>query len=138
MLLLSLHSLIEGAAIGIPENLSESLLIFIAVFAHKGAESFALGYHLKHLGLNISLARVLVGVFSLVTPLGILLTAWLPQYLTCGARQSFLAIFNAITSGTFLYLSTEHMIEGGKSYSQHLELISLLLGITIMTILALV
>src|SRR5436190_7190395 len=40
-LILIIHALTEGAALGIGSTLSETLMLFIAIVAHKGSESFA-------------------------------------------------------------------------------------------------
>src|SRR5579883_1547014 len=41
-LILVIHALIEGTALGKGETFSEAMMIFIAIIAHKGSESFAL------------------------------------------------------------------------------------------------
>ncbi len=134
--LICLHSLIEGAAIGIPNNLTESLAIFVAVFAHKGSESFALGCRLHNFGMDGTLNRRLMLIFSMVTPFGIFLASYVTTLLSNAVGTVFSAVFDAVTAGTFLYLGTEHMIEGDKSYSRGYELVSLMLGVGVMAILA--
>jgi zinc transporter 1/2/3 len=43
LLALSLHGIFEGIALGVINNNSECIILFIAIIAHKWAESFALG-----------------------------------------------------------------------------------------------
>src|SRR3989338_6375401 len=42
VLVLSIHALIEGIALGINATVTSALIIFSAIVAHKGSESFAL------------------------------------------------------------------------------------------------
>ncbi len=135
--LLCLHSFIEGAAIGIPDDLMESLVIFAAVFAHKGSESFAFGCHLSSLGMTQQLNKKLMVIFAMVTPLGILIASSIIRFLSECTGIMFSALFDAITAGTFLYLGTEHLVEGDKGYKRGFEMISLLLGVGLMAVLAL-
>ena len=51
VILLTIHSLVEGAAIGANTNVLEALAIFLAVFAHKSSESFALTVNLHRFGV---------------------------------------------------------------------------------------
>lgn len=134
--LVTLHSFIEGAAIGLPTNQLESLIIFLAVLAHKGSESFAVGYKLKELGMPNTTNHYLIILFALITPAGILLASSVSAQLGGYTGAYLLAIFNAITAGTFLYLGTEHLVEGNKEYRSRLELAGLGIAIVIMAALA--
>jgi zinc transporter 1/2/3 len=42
-LILSIHSFIAGAALGIEKTILASVVLFIAIIAHKGGAAFALG-----------------------------------------------------------------------------------------------
>ena len=42
-LILSIHSFIAGAALGIEKTILASVILFIAIIAHKGGAAFALG-----------------------------------------------------------------------------------------------
>lgn len=136
LLLVALHSLIEGAAIGLPNNRAESLIIFLAVLAHKGAESFAVGHKLKDLGMTSTVNHYLIILFSLITPAGIMLASSITSRLSGNYSNYLLTIFNAVTAGTFLYLGVEHLLEGDKEYRQRYELLGLGLALSVMALLA--
>lgn len=46
-IMLSIHALFEGAAVGVAINFATPFVIVLAILAHKGAESFALATHLN-------------------------------------------------------------------------------------------
>lgn len=101
---LSFHGLFEGIAMGL-QNSSDGLRdIAIAVFLHKWAESFVLGVSLKKGNKDLKLSIVLLFIFSITTPLGILIGAFISE----AALVS--AIFFAISAGTFLYIATTEII----------------------------
>lgn len=138
-LTLIIHSLIEGMALGIGPTFSEALLLFIAIIAHKGSESFALCMTLLRHHCPLPRIIFLVIFFALMTPLGILFGTTLDAYTFLPSGELTAAIFNAFAAGTFLYISTLHHAH----FHQHkneaqglLEFISLVLGVLLMGVLA--
>lgn len=69
---LSLHSVLEGAALGAQISLQAQQNIMIAILAHKGLSSYALGASLVETKLECKQFWVLVLGFSLASPLGIM------------------------------------------------------------------
>ncbi|MBV9576233.1 MAG: ZIP family metal transporter [Gammaproteobacteria bacterium] len=134
-LILIIHALIEGAALGIGSTLSETILLFIAIVAHKGSESFALCITMLKHRLPLRHIVFIIIFFSLMTPLGISLGAVL-NHLAVAHNGALLAgIFNAFAAGTFLYISTLHHIH----FHQHeddarglLEFACLVFGLILM------
>ena len=136
--LLTFHSIIEGAAIGMSGNLLGAIVVFIAVFAHKGLESFALAVNLfRRCSLTKTTVRRLIMFFSLMTPLGIVIASYVISLAETASGKVIVAIFNAINAGTFLYLSTEHLFEGEKSFSKPYEVVALGSGVGLMALVAL-
>ena len=66
---LSVHSLIAGIALGAEETLASAVVIFIAIIAHKGAAGFALGVALTRVEVTPSRIIKMVVLFSIMTPL---------------------------------------------------------------------
>lgn len=137
--ILIIHALTEGAALGIGTTLSETLMIFIAILAHKGSESFALCVTmLKH---KLPLKRV-IGIilfFALMTPLGIWFGAKINQFAFIGNGDLAGAVLNAFAAGTFLYISTLHHIhfhQHTKEAQGLLEFFCLALGVAAMALIA--
>lgn len=108
-IILIVHSLIEGTVLGANSTLATASVIFIAIIAHKGSESFALAVILNRSNLSMINIINLITIFSLMTPLGISLGAALTS--ASGINDGALtASFNAFAAGTFLYMSTLHHI----------------------------
>lgn len=138
LLILSVHSFIEGSAIGISGSLAGMLVIYLAVIAHKCSESLALTSNLYRYDIKIKHICWLIFVFSLLTPLGIFLASLVENMLHLAANGNlFEATFDAIAAGTFLYLGTVHIMECKKSFEDFGEITALILGITLMAVVAL-
>lgn len=140
-LTLIIHSLIEGAALGVNTELATATVIFLAIFVHKGSESFALSVTLcrgNHLA-NKQLYWI-IGIFSLMTPLGIGLGSTITSYMQFKQGQLIAASFNAFAAGTFLYMSTLHHINHHQRSHEAegmLEFICLFIGLSLMGIIVL-
>lgn len=138
-LILVIHSLIEGAVLGINTTLQTASIIFLAIIAHKGSESFALAVILNPTRLALRKIILIVGLFSLMTPLGIVLGAMLTSGIQLRSTQLLTAGFNAFAAGTFLYMSTLHHINHHERMHESenlLEFLFLLTGMVIMAVLA--
>lgn len=111
VLLLSIHSVIAGAALGITASLVDLFIIGFAILAHKGAEAFALASHLrKHQLARRHMLKVLV-LFALMTPLGVIMGSLLSQLLEVYTGYVAEGIFDVIAAGTFLYIATQYHFE---------------------------
>lgn len=133
---LIIHSLIEGAALGINTDAATAFILFLAIFVHKGSESFALSMILCR-GNYLSGKQLffIIGIFSLMTPLGIALGTLITSIMEFKQAQLLTAGFNAFAAGTFLYLSTLHHIHHHQHLHESegiLEFFSLLSGLVLM------
>jgi zinc transporter ZupT len=116
-LILIIHAVTEGAALGIGIHFTETIMLFIAILAHKGSESFALCVTMLREELPLRQIVLIIFFFSLMTPLGIALGATINSFSLAGKGELIAAIFNAFAAGTFLYISTLHHIR----FHQHTE-----------------
>lgn len=139
-LILVIHALTEGAALGIGTTLSETLMLAIAIIAHKGSESFALCVVLLKHNLPLKRIMLIVVFFSLMTPLGVGFGTVIDQFALAKDDALIAGIFNAFAAGTFLYISTLHHVH----FHQHerdaqglLEFASLAAGAGAMALIAL-
>jgi zinc transporter ZupT len=136
--ILIIHALVEGAALGIGTTFTETLMLFIAISAHKGSESFALCVTLIKHQLSFSQILKIIIFFALMTPLGIGLGS-LVNHTIIPQSEMIAALFNAFAAGTFLYISTLHHIHFHKHTQETqglLEFASLVTGAVIMGIIA--
>jgi zinc transporter 1/2/3 len=101
---LSIHSLLEGLALGAQRELRSALVIFAAILVHKSMEGFALG---------VSLARsaaaprpaALLALFAVATPVGIVAGAMVGA-LEGRVSLACEATFLSLAAGTFAYVAT--------------------------------
>jgi zinc transporter ZupT len=107
--MLSIHSIMLGAALGLAHYNSIIIMLFLAIITHKWAESFAIAVQLNKSTLKPSQSLTFFLLFSLMTPLGI----YLGWYFGHGVETHsiFDPILIAASAGTFLYLGTLHGLE---------------------------
>ncbi|MBN1684091.1 MAG: ZIP family metal transporter [Gammaproteobacteria bacterium] len=108
MILLSIHALLAGAALGVETTWATFLVIFLAIIAHKFSESFALGVNMRRSNMRRMSMIKLLSIFSLMTPVGILGGTLLIGLLQAKIGQYTTSTFNAIAAGTFIYIAAFH------------------------------
>lgn len=104
--MLSIHSFIAGAALGLSSNTSLFTVLFLAIIAHKWAASFALAIQINKSQLLKNARYLAYLIFMLMTPFGIFVGA-LSQHLSQHVPL-LEPSFSAIAAGTFIYLGTLH------------------------------
>ncbi len=103
---LGIHSLLAGTALGLSISTSTTIMVAIAILAHKWAASFALAVEINKSAITLRTGIKLFILFALMTPLGILFGSYL-NFLKPEANL-WQAIFMSLASGTFLYIGTLH------------------------------
>ena len=106
VLMLSIHSVLMGAAFGISSSVAMTVVIFIAVLAHKGSASFALGLELGRSSFSRESAWRLFLVFVIMFPIGALLGESVSK--ASDAHPLVEASISAAAAGTFLFFGTLH------------------------------
>lgn len=139
-IMLVIHSLIEGTALGVNATFAQAFMIFIAIIAHKGSASFALCVTLMRHKIAIQYVLAIVLFFSLTTPIGIFLGATLNSLSYLSQGQALEAFFNAFATGSFFYMATLHHIQFHKRAPEEvhglLEFLFLVLGLVMMGVVA--
>lgn len=107
-IMLSIHSFFEGAALGLSEQLSVALVIFLAIITHKWAASFALAISINKTSLRFLARLILFIIFVFMTPLGILFGQAAHNYVSNPFVEP---TFTAIAAGTFIYMGTLHGLD---------------------------
>ncbi len=114
LVVLSFHSILAGAALGAEDSAANSIVLLLAVVAHKGSAAFALTSGLLRTPAGDAAgARSVWGlliVFALMTPLGILLGTGLQEILDGDAARVSEAVFDAFAAATFVYVATLEII----------------------------
>ena len=135
---LSIHSLLEGLALGAQRELRSALVIFTAILAHKSMEGFALGVSLSRSALPSARALGLLALFAWATPVGIVAGATVGA-LEGPASLAYEAAFLSLAAGTFAYVATldilrEEFHEPGGRFAKWLWVVA---GVGVMALLAL-
>lgn len=106
VLMLSIHSFIAGVSLGVSDSTTVVVMIFIAILAHKWAESFALAIQISNSRLKLKYGISLFIVFALMLPSGFILGVSIMESMK--DRINIEPFLNALAAGTFLYLGTLH------------------------------
>lgn len=107
--MLSIHSVMLGAALGLAHYNSMIIMLFLAIITHKWAESFAIAVQLNKSSMSTNQSMLFFLLFSFMTPIGI----YFGWYFGHGVETNsiFDPILLAASAGTFLYLGTLHGLE---------------------------
>lgn len=137
-LILSIHSVIAGAAFGIEQTILASAAIFIAIIAHKGGAAFALGISMERGAILRSRYIKVILLFSVMTPLGIFLGSVLSDAFGSNTGKVLEGVFDSLAAGTFIYVAVLDIIEEEFSIpgNEVLKFLSILAGLSLMAVLA--
>ena len=109
-LVLAIHSVIAGMSLGLEQGLASGMVIFIAIIAHKGSASFALGVSLVKASIKKPLIIKTIVFFSIMTPIGIAIGSIISSIDSNQTTIWFEAIFDALATGTFVYIAVLDII----------------------------
>jgi len=109
-LVLSIHSLISGIALGMTESLATLIPLFVGIIGHKWIEAFALGVALNKANDSLAKNWKLLVLYSAMEPLGIVIGEILSLYLPEDALSVTQALVLAVASGTFIYVAVMDII----------------------------
>lgn len=104
--MLSVHSFLTGAAFGVTSSIAVTIVIFLAVLAHKGAASFALALELTRGGFSRGRVWLIFAIFVAMFPLGAAAGQGIESL--SGSHPFIEPVFGALAAGTFLFLGTLH------------------------------
>ncbi|MFT4058097.1 MAG: ZIP family metal transporter [Legionella sp.] len=107
--MLSIHSVMLGAALGLAHYNSIIIMLFLAIITHKWAESFAIAVQLNKSSMTTNQSLVFFLLFSMMTPLGIYFGWYFGHEVE--TNSVFDPVLMAASAGTFLYLGTLHGLE---------------------------
>ena len=140
LIVLCVHSIIEGTTLGINTTITNAFIIFIAIMAHKSCDSFALANTLKRYHILPDYNVPIIVLYALMTPFGIAVASVVIDMLSNRTGILVESSLNALAAGTFLYIGTlDALIQQFKvkSLQQNmLDFFVLLAGIGIMGLLA--
>ena len=137
-LVLSVHSMIAGIALGAEETVSKASIILFAILAHKGSAAFALGVNLHRNSFSTGRAKRILKLFSFTTPVGVVLGAGLSALISGPGEEIFEAIFDALAAGTFLVIALMDVVGEELSHAKNVvvNFVLFLAGLVLMAVLA--
>lgn len=109
--ILSVHSIIAGTSLGLESHVSTSVVILLAILFHKGSAAFALMVSLHSAGVRGSRQKGILGLFVLMTPLGLLLGTLASAVLQGNFATLIEGAFDALAAGTFIYVAVLDIID---------------------------
>ncbi len=140
LIILSIHSILAGVALGVDTTLASFIIIFVAIIAHKGSAAFALSISMNVNEIKTRRIINLIFVFSLMTPIGILFGSYVHHILQNNNAILISSIFNALAAGTFIYIALFDRVDKNKCPSHRIhELVKafyFILGTSIMAVVA--
>jgi solute carrier family 39 (zinc transporter), member 1/2/3 len=136
-LILALHSFLVGAALGTASEISTTILVLVAVLAHKWAAAFALSLTLSRSQLSPRNATGLFLTFVMMFPVGVAVGA--SALALTASHPLFEATFAGLAAGTFIYLGTLHGLTSSTLIAkcQHFpQFAMVVLGFLLMAVIA--
>ena len=109
-IVISLHSIIAGYALGGGGTFELILVIFAAEISHKFSAAFALGVSLVRSDVPLARLRRILWLFALMTPIGVVLGELVSARISGDAASLVSGIINAVAAGTFLYVAIVDII----------------------------
>jgi hypothetical protein len=134
--MLSIHSFLAGAALGVSPELSVAIIVLLAIIAHKWAASLALSIVINKSNLKFFIRFILFFGFVLMAPLGVLFGAGIQAYVT---NPYIEPTITSIAAGTFIYMGTLHGLERSiliKDCCNTKEYTFVIIGFALMAIVA--
>lgn len=104
-LVLSIHSVITGFALGIEGQGVAAMALLIAVLAHKGTATFALALKVAPVSENDRRFYQRMIGFALTTPVGVLMGFLALKHLSGQSGALMEGVFDALAAGTFVYVA---------------------------------
>ena len=115
LVVLSIHSIIAGIALGLEPEVIASVLVMIGILFHKGSAAFALMVSTHASGASKGRLLAILAIFVVMTPLGILFGTMASNLLEGTTAIIIEGSFNALAAGTFIYIAILDVIDAEMS-----------------------
>eukprot|EP01101_Sappina_pedata_P006981 TRINITY_DN3592_c0_g1_i1.p1 TRINITY_DN3592_c0_g1~~TRINITY_DN3592_c0_g1_i1.p1 ORF type:complete len:461 (+),score=167.72 TRINITY_DN3592_c0_g1_i1:93-1475(+) len=139
LIVLSLHSIISGFALGLQVDTNELLPLGIAIISHKWVESFAVGTSLFRMEAPFLFVCGAIVAYSMVEPfgaaVGMVLIAVLPENIADIVDP----VCSAFAAGTFIYVAAIDIMveEFERPRHKYVKMFACIVGFLLMSSLAL-
>ena len=103
---ISFHAIFEGIAFGLLNEIETAWQLGIGIMLHEVTAAIALGTSLSKSGFTLKQMAILLSLFTLLTPTGIIIG----MAINNAANALVDVVFMAISIGTFLYVACGEVI----------------------------
>ena len=134
---LSIHALFEGLAVGLFQNVDSMVELLGALIIHKCILAFSIGINLVQHSFPPSMIIKSALLFSVMSPVGLGFGILLLKYTSATLGHIFSAIFQAIATGTFLYVTFFEIFFhelNSKECHKLLKVLLMILGFSLITV----
>ena len=115
LVVLSIHSIIAGIALGLEAEVVASVLVMLGILFHKGSAAFALMVSVHASGAGKRRLWTVLTIFVLMAPLGIVLGTVGLSLLEGRVAMLIEGSFTALAAGTFIYVAILDVIDAEMS-----------------------
>ena len=135
VIVLSIHSLMAGIALGFQKDIDVALTIFLAMIGHKWVEAFALGLSLVKAKKRSWAFFGFIMMFAIVGPFGLLVGLGIQTGLNGSSSDITTAVMTTMASGTFIYVSIVDILieEFQTPRDKYLKFFAAIIGFAAMT-----
>lgn len=126
---MGIHGTLAGLVLGVADEMDTIITIIVAILLHKWAEAMSVGIGITKSNINLWMTIVLITIFSLATPIGIGI-----GFIFSDGNDYVRAFFNAVSAGTFLYISAVEVFSeefAGKN-QKYVKFLFVVLGVALM------
>ena len=115
LVVLSIHAIIAGIALGLEAEVAASVLVMLGILFHKGSAAFALMVSVHATGADQRRFWTVLTIFVAMTPLGIGLGTVGLSLLEGRVAMLIEGSFTALAAGTFIYVAILDVIDAEMS-----------------------
>ena len=134
---LSVHALFEGLAVGLFQDIDSMVQLLGALIIHKCILGFSLGINLVQHSFPASMVARSSFLFAAMSPVGVGIGILMLTYASTSLGRIFSAIFQAIATGTFLYVTFFEIFFhelNSKECHRMLKVLSIVLGYSLIAV----
>ena len=134
---LSIHALFEGLALGLFQNIDNMIQVLGALVIHKCILAFSIGINLVQHSFPALMVAKSAFLFSAMSPIGFGIGILMLTYTSSNVGHILSAIFQAIATGTFLYVTFFEIFFhelNSKECHKMLKVLMMILGYSVIAI----
>ena len=135
---LSIHALFEGLALGLFQNIDSMIQVLGALIIHKCILAFSMGINLVQHSFPALMVAKSAFLFSAMSPIGFGIGILMLTYTSLNVGHILSAIFQAIATGTFLYVTFFEILFhelNSKECHKMLKVLMIIFGYSVIAVL---